>query len=38
MRISDIQKVTPEYKGSSAPMHGVRNEESPCAAKKDKKS
>jgi hypothetical protein len=27
MRILDIQKVTPEYKGSRAPMHGGRNEE-----------
>jgi hypothetical protein len=38
MRILDIQKSDPEYKGSSAPMHGGRNEKSPIAATQDKKN
>jgi hypothetical protein len=38
MRIPDIQKVTPEYKGSGAPMHGGTNEELPSVTKKDRKS
>jgi hypothetical protein len=38
MRIPYIQKSDPEYKGSSAPMHGGRNEKSLNVATQDKKN
>jgi hypothetical protein len=36
MRIPDIQKVTPEYKGSGAPMHGAWNEKSRSDKRQEK--